>query len=128
MRLVSIILALCIATSSFAKDDGQWENTDPVIREWYSGLMQPDNPAASCCGEADAYWCDSINVREQKTFCTITDTRDDGPLHRSHVPVGTEIEIPNHKLKWDEGNPTGHAIVFLSKGGYVYCFVQGTGT
>lgn len=127
MRFVSIVLALCIATSAFAKDDGQWENADPTIRNWYSGLTQPDNPSASCCGETDAYWCDTIHIRGQKTFCAITDTRDDAPLHRRHIDVGTEFEIPNHKLKWNEGNPTGHAIIFLSKGDYVYCFVQGTG-
>lgn len=89
--------------------------------------MQPDNPNASCCGEADAYWCDRINVREKKTYCTITDTREDAPRHRPHVDIGTEIEIPDYKLKWDRGNPTGHAIVFLSRSQYVYCFVQGTG-
>jgi hypothetical protein len=32
--------------------------------------------------------------------------------------------IPNHKLKWDAGNPTEHSIVFLSRGGHVFCFVQ----
>lgn len=55
--------------------------------------MQPDNPSASCCGEADAYWCDTINVRDGKTFGTITDARPDAPLGRPHVPVGTEVEI-----------------------------------
>ncbi len=42
----------------------------------------------------------------------------------SHVEIGTEIEIPNHKLKWDRANPTGHGIVFLSRNGYVFCYVQ----
>ena len=95
--------------------------------QWYGSLMQPDNPAVSCCGKADAYWCDTINVKDGKTFCTITDDRDDGPLRRPHVPIGTQIEIPNHKLKWDRGNPTGHAVVFLSPAGHVWCFVQSTG-
>jgi len=40
------------------------------------------------------------------------------------VDVGTEIEIPNNKLKWDKSNPTGHGVVFLSREGYVYCYVQ----
>ena len=34
-----------------ARDLGQWETTDPAVREWYQALMQPDNPSASCCGE-----------------------------------------------------------------------------
>ena len=31
---------------------------------------------------------------------------------------------PNNKLKWDRSNPTGHGIVFLSRAGYVFCYVQ----
>lgn len=111
-----------------ARDLGQWENTDPEIKRWYSGLMQPDNPSVSCCGEADAYWCDTWYVREKVTYCKITDTRDDKPLGRPHIEIGTEIMIPDYKLKWDRGNPTGHAIVFLSTAGYVWCFVQTGGT
>jgi hypothetical protein len=110
----------------FAKHDINGLTQKP-IGHWYQTLMQPDNPSASCCGESDAYWCDKINVRAGKTFCTITDDWDDAPLKRPHVDVGTEVEIPNHKLKWDAGNPTGHSIVFLSRGGYVFCFVQNGG-
>lgn len=112
-------------------DDGQWGNQDPAVREWYKSLMQPD-VNASCCGEADAYWCDEIHVSNGHTTCTITDDRPDEPLQRPHVAIGTVIEIPDVKLKWDRGNPTGHAIVFMSRGGmgfkrYVFCFVQGSG-
>lgn len=107
-----------------ARDLGQWENADPAIRKWYEALMQPDVPTASCCGEADAYWADEIHVRDGKTYATITDDRPAGPLGRPHIDVGTEVEIPNHKLKWDQSNPTGHGIVFLSRGGHVFCYVQ----
>jgi hypothetical protein len=86
--------------------------------------MQPDVPNASCCGEADAYWADEIHVRDGKSYATITDDRPDEPLGRPHLKNGTEIEIPNHKLKWDRSNPTGHGIVFLSRIGYVFCYVQ----
>jgi hypothetical protein len=110
-----------------ARDLGQWENTDPAIRKWYKSLMQPDVPTASCCGEADAYWCDDVSVRDGKTYCKITDDRPDEPLGRPHREVGEEFEIPPHKLKWDEGNPTGHAIVFLRVDGAVWCFVQNGG-
>lgn len=89
--------------------------------------MMPDVPTASCCGEADAYWCDDIHVRNGKTFCTVTDDRDNIQLKRTPVPIGTEIEIPDKKLTWKDGNPTGHSIVFLSTAGYVYCFVQNGG-
>ena len=86
--------------------------------------MQPDAPHASCCGEADAYWADEIHVRNGKTYVRITDDRADEPLGRPHVENGTEVEIPNHKLKWDRSNPTGHGILFLSRNGHVFCYVQ----
>ena len=90
--------------------------------------MQPDNPMVSCCGVADGYWCDEIHVRDGKTYCAITDDRV--IPGRAQIPVGTEILIPDNKLKWDRGNPTGHAIVFVGLNGYgtvVYCFVQNGG-
>lgn len=124
--ILPIVLLLC-ATFAQARDNGQWENSTPEVREWFRTLMRPDLPWASCCGEADAYYCDDIHVRDGKTYCTITDDRDDLPLRRPHIDVGTEIFIPPEKLKWDKGNPTGHAIVFLSNNLYTFCFVQGVG-
>jgi len=120
-----------------ANDDGQWGNVDPQVSQWYRDLKQPDNPDASCCGEADAYWCDDIHVRDGHTFCAITDDRPDEPRKRPHLAIGTVIEIPDNKLKWDRSNPTGHFIVFIGRSGWqdskevpgtVYCFVQGSGT
>ena len=58
-RLVLCTAFGCLMSVASARDFGQWEATDPQIREWYQALMQPDNPAVSCCGEADAYWADS---------------------------------------------------------------------
>lgn len=124
--LAFAILALSIRLA-LAHDYGQWENSDPAIREWYQSLMRPDAPSASCCGEADAYWADEVHFRDGKTFATITDDRDDAPLGRPHIPVGTEIEVPPEKLKWDRSNPTGHNILFVSRGLYTWCFVQGSG-
>jgi hypothetical protein len=123
LALALLIGALWI-DHAWPHDDGQWGNSDPAIREWYRGLMRPDAPSSSCCGEADAYWCDEIHVRNAQTFCTITDDRDDGPLRRPHIPLGTEIEVPDVKLKWDRGNPTGHGVIFMSWQGYVFCYVQ----
>ena len=85
--------------------------------------MQPDVPNASCCGEADAYWADEIHVGRQD-LGTISDDRPDEPRGRPHIAVGTEIEIPINKVKWDKSNPTGHGVVFLSRGGCRFCYVQ----
>jgi hypothetical protein len=135
-RIVFVVTAFWLGLNCgavFAHDSGQWEDNDPAIREWYQSLLQPDVPNASCCGEADAYWCDDYYAgrpgtpREGKAFCKITDDRPDAPRRRPHIDVGTEFEIPPNKLKWDRSNPTGHGVLFLSRQGYVYCFVQPTG-
>lgn len=107
---------------AYPHDSGQWP--DGPIKQWYQSLMCPDVPTRSCCGEADAYWADEIHVRDGKTYATITDDRDDAPLGRPHVPVGTEVEVPPEKLKWDRQNPTGHGVIFLSTAMYVWCYVQ----
>jgi hypothetical protein len=126
MKRIILCLGIfgCLTGVVKARDLGQWEAVDPAIREWYQALMQPDIPTASCCGEADAYWADEVHVRDGKTFAIITDDRPDEPRGRPHIDIGTEIEIPNNKLKWDKANPTGHGVVFLSRGGYVFCYVQ----
>jgi len=127
-----IVLSAFWMGKANARDSGQWETTEPHIRQWYQELRQPDNPRMSCCGEADAYYADRLYTKDGKNIAVITDTREDEPLRRPHVPVGTEIEIPNHKYKYDRGNPTGHSVIFLTlpdSNGVreVYCFVDGTG-
>lgn len=105
------------------------DHEHPDHNAWYSELRQPDNPHLSCCGEKDAYWCDDYFAKDGKAYCRITDDRViEG---RPPVPVGTVIAIPDHKLKYDRGNPTGHSIVFGTRvygdEFYVYCFVQAGG-
>ena len=75
MRMI-LCLALgvifgCSMRAALARDLGQWETLNPEIREWYQALMQPDNPAVSCCGEADAYWADSFEVDGDKYLSLI---------------------------------------------------------
>ena len=96
------------------------DHDHPELDAWYATLMQPDRPGVSCCGKADDYF-----ARGDKAFCRITDDRT--VPGRPHIDVGTEIEIPPHKLKWDRGNPTGHAVVFVNVAGAVFCFVQNGG-
>lgn len=119
---VFVLAMIGLAACAMAHD-----HDHPELDGWYASLMQPDNPSASCCGKADAYWCDDYYARDGKAYCRITDDRADEPLRRPHVPIGTEIEIPAHKLKWDRSNPTGHAVVFMNTAGQVWCFVQAGG-
>lgn len=124
--LIGTALFLCLRASQ-ARDVGQWEGSDPALRKWYQSLMQPDNPTISCCGESDAYWADEVVIEGDKVFAVITDTREDAPLGRLHVPPGTKIEIPRHKYTFRYGNPTGHKILFLGSQRQVFCFVDNGG-
>jgi hypothetical protein len=126
IAIEAVVVALCaLIGHAGARDLGQWETTDPEIAAWYRSLKQPDNPAISCCGEADAYWADNIIVEGGKVLAVVTDERPDEPLGRPHIAPGTRFEIPPNKMKSNGGNPTGHNVLFVGPGG-VYCFVTGT--
>ncbi len=122
--MLRVIIALMLSSlPAAARDLGQWQDQPAYLRQWFQKLMQPDNPIMSCCGEADAYWADSFEVDEDRYVAIITDDRPDGPLGRPHRNVGEKIVVPNNKIKWDEGNPTGHGVIFIGNAGQVYCYV-----
>ena len=98
---------------------------NPAHDDWYRDLKQPDNPAQSCCGLADAYWADEVHVKDGKTYVVIQDDRDNNLLGRPPIPNGTWVLVPNHKLKYDAGNPTGHGVVFMRGPHTVFCYVFG---
>jgi len=118
-----IIAFMLLASPAAARDLGQWEDHSPIVRSWFQRLMQPDSPYLSCCGEADAYWADSYEVDGDRYVAIITDERPDNTLGRLHREPGERIVVPNSKIKWDEGNPTGHGIIFIGTGGQVFCYV-----
>ena len=86
-----VVLSICKAP---ARDLGQWEGVDPAQREWFDGLMHPDNPNRRCCGLADAYWADSYEVKDNQYIAIITDERDDEPLRRPHIENGRRLSYP----------------------------------
>lgn len=127
--LIGVVCGLLIGLTAVAPAharDGGWEDTPPNVRHWYQGLMQPDNPTVSCCGEADAYESDDYEVDGDTIVAIITDERGDtfpNGTTRPHIEPGTKIRVPAYKVKWDAGNPTGHGIIFLSGAGAIYCYV-----
>jgi hypothetical protein len=110
------IVLVTLTLPAAARDNGQWEHQPAYLRQWFQKLMQPDNPAMSCCGEADAFEADSFEVRDDQYVAIITNGK-------GILPEGTRIPVPNNKMKWDEGNPTGHGIIFIGSAGQVYCYV-----
>lgn len=121
-----LVAAVTVVAIAQARDLGQWAQVDPRVSQWFRSLMQPDNPGVPCCGFADAYWADSFEVEGDHYIAIITDERPDEPLGRPHIDFGTRVPVPNNKIKWNAGNPTGHGVLFIGLGG-VYCFVPGGG-
>jgi len=122
----AILVLSGLVHSTLAREGGDWAATPTSVRDWFATFMQPDNPAVSCCGEADAYWADTYEVEGDEYVAIITDDRDeiyDERVGRVTREAGTKIPVPNRKLKWDDGNPTGHGVVFLSSGGSVICYL-----
>lgn len=124
------ILAACViaavmilATRAQGREGPQWAQNDPETSAWYTRQMQPDG-GISCCGPADAYWADEIEVKNGQLYAIITDARADAPLGRAHVPVGTRVEIPAHKFNdpRKDPNPTIHGIVFMNTSREVFCY------
>jgi hypothetical protein len=113
---LAAIAALSIILPAAARDNGQWADSPANVRQWFQSLMQPDNPAISCCGEADAFEADAFEVKGDHYIAIITDGK-------GVIPNGTRIAVPNEKMKWDAGNPTGHGIVFIGTNGQLYCYV-----
>ena len=130
LRLLFSAVMFCLAPVSmlWAGDLGQWSSVEPRILKWYQSLMMPDYPTISCCGGSDAYFADAFESDGDRYVAIITDTREDGPLGRHHVALGTRIVVPNRKLKVDSGNPTGHGVIFLSSSDTVFCYVAPGGT
>ena len=90
----------------------------------FQKLMQLDNKSTSCCGEADAYEADSFEVEGDHYVAIVTNGAGDLAHGKPEIPNGTRIAVPNHKMKWDDGNPTGHGILFLQVGtNQVYCYI-----
>jgi hypothetical protein len=113
---VAALAALAMVLPAAARDNGQWSDSPAAIHQWFQSLMQPHNPAISCCGEADAFDADTFEVEGDHYIAVITDGK--GALSN-----GTRIPVPNQKMKWDAGNPTGHGIVFIGTNRQVYCYV-----
>jgi hypothetical protein len=105
---LAALAALVILLPAAARDNGQWGDQSVNIRQWLQSLMQPDNPYLSCCGEADAFEADTFEVAGDHYVAIMTDGK-------GVISPGTRIPVPNAKMKWDAGNPTGHGIVFIGR-------------
>lgn len=111
MIRIAILMAL-LSTSVLAEG---WNDQPPNVSAWFRSLKRPDSPYVSCCGESDAYEADSFEIEGDHYVAIITNGAGDEKHGRPPIPNGTRIAVPNTKMKWDEGNPTGHGVIFLRK-------------
>lgn len=127
---LGLVLGVLIGTPCHARDGADFASSAEV-HEWFENLKQPDNKRLSCCSDADAYWADSFEVNERGEYVAIiTDERGqtyDEKVGRVPRSAGDRFDVPNYKIKYDKGNPTGHGVLFLATGGQVLCFVPGGG-
>lgn len=70
----------------------------------------------SCCAETDAF--EVLITGENPVTGDIQVLIEDG---KTLVPDGTEVSVPKSKLQWHYGNPVGKVILFMGRGGQVYC-------
>src|ERR1700758_4569227 len=117
--LTPTVVAIGVVAAK-ARDYGEWADQPETVRQWFQSLKQPDHPRLSCCGEADAFEADSFEVEGDHYVAVITNGK-------GVIPRGTRIPVPNQKMKWDGGNPTGHGIIFIGPRGQVYCYVTPSG-
>lgn len=115
--IIVLLLLIAIAPRAYSRDGGQWADAPVSVRQWFQSLMQPDNPYMSCCGEADAFEADNFEIEGDHYVAIITKGKE------GSFPAGTRVQVPNAKMKWDKGNPTGHGIIFIGSQGQVYCYV-----
>lgn len=114
--MIRVIFALAMLTLPAAARDNEEGKRADYTRQWFQQLMQPDNPLVASCGEAVAFEADHFQESGDQYVAVITDGK-------GIVPDGTRVHVPNDKIIWDKGNPTGHGIVFIGSGGQVHCYV-----
>jgi hypothetical protein len=64
--IICCLVVFMMAVAALFSPVRAHDHNNPELDGWYAGLMQPDNPTASCCGKADAYWCDDYYAKGGK--------------------------------------------------------------
>lgn len=102
--MTSIALGIASTAAMASDPNGQWANSEN--HAWYES--QRNASGGSCCGSADATWY-----------------RGD-----YHLQADGSVKLDNGKTVDKDKvltgmNPTGHAVLWISKWGTIYCFSPG---
>jgi hypothetical protein len=106
---IALLLAACgVAGTALAFDNGQYENVPADIRAWFKGVIAPNG--VPCCDISDGHA-----------------TEYDFRAGAYWVPIeGQWMQVPEHAVIRDHGNPVGQAVVwYVHHGGgiVISCFV-----
>ncbi|CAN5153466.1 hypothetical protein BH11PSE4_BH11PSE4_05490 [soil metagenome] len=92
--IVLLSAMVAFATTAYAVDRGQFENVPDDIRAWFKGVIAPNG--VPCCDISDGHRTE-YDVRNGAYW----------------VPIeGTWLQVPNHAVIRDRGNPVGEAVVW----------------
>lgn len=108
-----------------------------VCRSWIGNVKRPDQPRYSCCGEGDAFEANAFEVSPEGNYIAVLtkdyppvigDDGEGGSYVSRSYSIGTRITIPKDKVNraYENGNPTGKGIVFISGTGEVLCYFSPT--
>lgn len=118
--IAALVVILC-ALPALARDTGQWASQPEEIRAWFRSVMQPENPAQSCCGEADAF---DVEMAGEGPDGSMEVRILAGP---DEYLIGAIISVPRSKLQTRYGNPLDKFILFIGSGGRLYCLIPKSG-
>lgn len=108
MIRAATLIGVLIAGGIVARAEGAWWN-NPVVR--------------ACCSDADALYADEWQSAGADVIAKVT---GGGPRDHAWAPIGRVYHIPASKVKSEPGNPTGHALLFVSPASLEpYCFFSG---
>jgi hypothetical protein len=57
MKLFRVALLVLVATPAIARDNGQYAQVDPKIRQWFRNQLSPKT-GGNCCNEADGVYAE----------------------------------------------------------------------
>lgn len=109
---LSLLLAGILTAHAF--DNGQYNNVDPKVRDWFKSVRSRNG--IPCCDIADGH------------STTWRGTSEGG----YEVPIeGEWRHVPPEAIVYNAGNPTGEAVVWFVRQGvgiyHIRCFVLGAG-
>jgi hypothetical protein len=109
VALIGGLFVLTLWDVALPKDNGQWKNVDPEIREWFRS--QRNKIGSLCCDESDGF---SLTEKEWRV----------GSFGGYEVLLdGRWYEVPPHAVLTGE-NKFGGAIVWVTAG-HIFCFFPG---